>query len=82
MRPPAGGRHFQLILLKPSHYDDDGYVIRWWRAMIPSLPTARCGKCSGLDAAGEAEGRFEVVLRDAAAVLDADNRLTRTGYRF
>ena len=33
---PAGRRRFQLILLKPSHYDDDGYVIRWWRAMIPS----------------------------------------------
>ncbi|MDP9809288.1 radical SAM superfamily enzyme YgiQ (UPF0313 family) [Rhizobium tibeticum] len=29
-------RIFQLILIKPSHYDDDGYVIRWWRAMIPS----------------------------------------------
>jgi Radical SAM superfamily len=29
-------RHFQLILVKPSHYDEDGYVIRWWRAMIPS----------------------------------------------
>ena len=29
-------RRFQLILIKPSHYDDDGYVIRWWRAMIPS----------------------------------------------
>src|SRR5260370_16122343 len=29
-------RHFQLVLVKPSHYDDDGYVIRWWRAMIPS----------------------------------------------
>ncbi|OCJ03731.1 radical SAM protein [Rhizobium sp. AC44/96] len=29
-------RKFQLILIKPSHYDDDGYVIRWWRAMIPS----------------------------------------------
>src|SRR3989440_8012089 len=29
-------RCFQLILIKPSHYDDDGYVIRWWRAMIPS----------------------------------------------
>jgi radical SAM superfamily enzyme YgiQ (UPF0313 family) len=27
---------FLLILIKPSHYDDDGYVIRWWRAMIPS----------------------------------------------
>lgn len=32
----AGGRRFQLILIKPSHYDDAGYVIRWWRAMIPS----------------------------------------------
>ncbi len=29
-------RRFQLILIKPSHYDDDGYVIRWWRSIIPS----------------------------------------------
>jgi radical SAM superfamily enzyme YgiQ (UPF0313 family) len=29
-------RRFQLILIKPSHYDDDGYVIRWWRAMSPA----------------------------------------------
>src|SRR6476619_3521295 len=29
-------RRFQLILIKPSHYDDDGYVIRWHRSMIPS----------------------------------------------
>jgi radical SAM superfamily enzyme YgiQ (UPF0313 family) len=34
-RVPAN-RRFQLVLIKPSHYDDDGYVIRWWRAMIPS----------------------------------------------
>src|SRR5436305_4864473 len=33
---PAQQRRFQLILIKPSHYDDDGYVIRWWRAMTPS----------------------------------------------
>jgi Radical SAM superfamily len=32
----AATRRFQLILIKPSHYDDDGYVIRWWRSMIPS----------------------------------------------
>ena len=32
----AEKRRFQLVLLKPSHYDDDGYVIRWWRALIPS----------------------------------------------
>ncbi len=29
-------RCFQLVLVKPSHYDDDGYVIRWWRTIIPS----------------------------------------------
>ena len=29
-------RRFQLVLIKPSHYDDDGYVIRWYRAIIPS----------------------------------------------
>src|SRR2546421_11785682 len=29
-------RRFQLVLIKPSHYDDDGYVIRWWRAMSPA----------------------------------------------
>jgi radical SAM superfamily enzyme YgiQ (UPF0313 family) len=32
----ATKRRFQLILIKPSHYDDQGYVIRWWRALIPS----------------------------------------------
>ena len=32
----ARHRRFQLIFIKPSHYDDDGYVIRWWRARIPS----------------------------------------------
>jgi radical SAM superfamily enzyme YgiQ (UPF0313 family) len=32
----AAKRRFQLVLIKPSHYDDDGYVIRWWRASIPS----------------------------------------------
>ncbi len=34
--PEARSRRFQLVLIKPSHYDDDGYVIRWWRALIPS----------------------------------------------
>src|SRR6516225_11829725 len=47
--PPAGyeghgmlfrtaptGRRFQLALIKPSHYDDEGYVIQWIRSVIPS----------------------------------------------
>jgi radical SAM superfamily enzyme YgiQ (UPF0313 family) len=29
-------KRFCLILLKPSHYDDDGYVIQWLRSTIPS----------------------------------------------
>lgn len=29
-------RRFCLVLIKPSHYDDDGYVIQWWRSPIPS----------------------------------------------
>jgi len=27
---------FKIVLIKPSHYDADGYVIQWWRSMIPS----------------------------------------------
>jgi hypothetical protein len=29
-------KRFQLILIKPSHYDDDGYVIQWVQAVVPS----------------------------------------------
>ena len=36
LAPVVPKRRFQLILIKPSHYDDDGYLIRWWRSMTPS----------------------------------------------
>ena len=36
LEPASSARRFRLVLIKPSHYGDDGYVIRWWRAMIPS----------------------------------------------
>ncbi len=29
-------RKFCLVLIKPSHYDDDGYVIQWFRSAIPA----------------------------------------------
>ena len=32
----AVARRFCLVLVKPSHYDDDGYVIQWLRSPIPS----------------------------------------------
>jgi hypothetical protein len=35
-RTAPTGRRFQLALIKPSHYDDEGYVIQWIRSVIPS----------------------------------------------
>jgi len=34
--PTGPGRRFPVVLIKPSHYDDYGYVIQWARAFIPS----------------------------------------------
>ena len=28
--------NFLVELIKPSHYDDDGYIIQWWRGFVPS----------------------------------------------
>ncbi|MDG2167873.1 MAG: hypothetical protein P8L44_08095 [Opitutales bacterium] len=36
MTPKKDSSPFVVELIKPSHYDDQGYVIRWWRAWIPS----------------------------------------------
>jgi hypothetical protein len=32
----AAQQRFSLVLIKPSHYDDDGYVIQWLRSAVPS----------------------------------------------
>ncbi len=32
----GGSSKFIVELIKPSHYDDDGYVIQWWKAWVPS----------------------------------------------
>ena len=49
---------FPVHLIKPSHYDDDGYVIQWLRSTIPSnslatlctvsYATCRRAACAGL----------------------------------
>ena len=36
MRASASKRAFRVVLIKPSHYDADGYVIQWWRSTLPS----------------------------------------------
>jgi len=43
-------RTFRVVLIKPSHYDDDGYVIQWARSAIPSNTLAAlnslCRNCA------------------------------------
>ncbi len=36
MLSKAPGKRFQLVLIKPSHYDADGYVVQWLRSTMPS----------------------------------------------
>src|SRR5262245_56112367 len=57
-------RRFHILLIKPSHYDEQGYVIRWLRSTMPSNSLA---VVNGL-ALGAAERRvlgtdIEIVVR-------------------
>ncbi len=36
MADPRRGKVFHLVLVKPTHYDDDGYPLQWRRSIIPS----------------------------------------------
>ena len=29
-------RTLRVVLIKPSQYDDDGYIIRFWKGVLPS----------------------------------------------
>jgi hypothetical protein len=33
---PTHRREFHIVLIKPAHYDDDGYPIQWFRSAVPS----------------------------------------------
>ena len=35
-KPVADDSQFTFVLVKPSHYDDDGYPIQWFRSALPS----------------------------------------------
>jgi Radical SAM superfamily len=34
--PDKPQRQFHFVMIKPTHYDDDGYPIQWFRSAIPS----------------------------------------------
>ncbi len=61
----AGTRkQFHLELIKPSHYDDDGYVIQWFKAWIPSNSLA----C--LYAIGQAMAEAQALGEDTDIVVN------------
>src|SRR6202012_5283146 len=74
-----GKRRFTIVLIKPSHYDDDGYVIQWRRSTIPSNSLAsvygllaECAEARvrgpGVEIAIEAYDECNTVIDVAAAV--------------
>jgi hypothetical protein len=54
---------FHLVLIKPTHYDDDGYPITWFRSIIPSNTLA------ALYGLGEDCNRREVLGPDVDIVI-------------
>jgi tRNA A37 methylthiotransferase MiaB len=47
---------FDFVMIKPSHYDDDGYPIVWWRSLIPSNSLAAVNGIARQSALQEALG--------------------------
>ena len=67
-------RRFQLVLIKPSHYDDDGYVIQWVRSGIPSNSLAAVYALARDAAQRQALGHAGIHARSDRG-LRADRRL-------
>jgi radical SAM superfamily enzyme YgiQ (UPF0313 family) len=73
-------RRFCLVLVKPSHYDDDGYVIQWLRSPIPSNSLALlygiATDCAARDVLG-ADVEFEIHIYDETNARIRPARLAR-----
>lgn len=65
-------RKFRLILVKPSHYDDLGYVISWVRSPIPANSLA-C--VYGIASAAAEAGRFGTTDVSIAAYDETNTRI-------
>ncbi len=71
---------FHLVLIKPSHYDDKGYVIQWGRSAIPSNSLAVLNALSMDSADRKVLGpdiQIKVHLIDETNTLVFVNRIVR-----
>jgi hypothetical protein len=66
-----GANSFHLVLIKPSHYDDDGYPIQWLRSAIPSNTLA------ALHGLAKDAQRRQLLGPDVAIALDAYDETNR-----
>jgi radical SAM family protein len=71
---------FRAILIKPSHYDDDGYVIQWVRSGLPANSLAcvyaLVEDCARRGVLGE-DVDFEVIPYDETNTVIRVNRIIR-----
>ncbi|MBZ5600827.1 MAG: radical SAM protein [Acidobacteriia bacterium] len=63
---------FSLVLIKPSHYDDDGYIIQWFRSAIPSNTLA---VMNGLALEAKANRVLGDVEIDITAIDETNSRI-------
>ena len=61
---------FHVEIVKPSHYDDNGYVLQWWKAWIPSNSMA-CLYAIAQDAA-----KRKILGDDTDIVVNAADEMT------
>jgi hypothetical protein len=83
-RPPAAAaakRRFLVVLIKPSHYDADGYVIQWHRSTIPSNSLASVygllSECAQGNALGPDVGIEIEVYDECNTVVDVKGAIRR-----
>jgi len=71
-------RIFRLFLIKPSHYDDDGYVIQWLRSNIPSNSLAAlngiASECVAARVLGD-DVQIEITIADEINTRIRPNRI-------
>ncbi|MFZ0427093.1 MAG: radical SAM protein [Acidobacteriota bacterium] len=65
----------QLYLIKPSSYDDDGYVVRYFRGVLPSNTLACLASLTRSACEREPLDQFEFTIREIdEAVMKVDTR--------
>ena len=75
-------RRFEILFIKPSHYDEDGYVIQWMRSTMPSNSLAVVNALANRAADEEILGPDVEIAVDALDETNTRVRLDQIIKRF